>query len=155
MDHYVYILECADGSYYIGVSFDPGMRLQQHTDGLGGSYTRKRRRVKLAFVELHDSEQAALQRERQLKRWTRQKKAALIAGNSMLTPPCAARRHSWPRKCRYRTGHDTAPRVAGTSRTEATTSRSSSQQVMLYPSALRNFQEISNVSDTTHALPIS
>jgi len=80
MDHYVYILECADGSYYIGVSFDPGMRLQRHNDGLGGSYTKKRRPVKLVFSERHDSEQAALLRERQLKRWTRQKKAALIAG---------------------------------------------------------------------------
>jgi putative endonuclease len=81
MPYYVYILECADGSYYVGTSFDPDLRLEQHNEGRGGAYTVKRLPVKMRYVEEHVSEPVAVQRERQIKRWTRDKKSALIAGN--------------------------------------------------------------------------
>jgi len=79
--YFVYILECAGGSFYVGRTWDPGLRLQQHNDGLGGAYTVKRRPVTLAYLEEYDSEPAAIGRERQLKNWTHDRKAALISGD--------------------------------------------------------------------------
>ena len=67
---YVYILRCADGA-----------RLSQHLNGFASSFTAKRLPVELVYVEEADSSRAAVTRERQLKRWTRAKKEALIEGN--------------------------------------------------------------------------
>jgi len=82
--HFVYILRCADDSLYIGETRDVRRRLDQHADGSACAFTRHRRPVTLAHAEEHPTRLAALQRERQLKRWTRAKEEALIVGDLQL-----------------------------------------------------------------------
>lgn len=81
MAWFVYILRCRDRSYYVGHTEDVPARVQCHQDGRGAAWTAARRPVLLVFQEQHPSETAAVARERQIKRWSRQKKEALIAGN--------------------------------------------------------------------------
>ena len=78
---YTYILRCSDGSFYIGHSNDPDSRERRHNEGRGGAYTLQRRPVKLVYVESFGTLSEAIGRERQLKRWTRKKKEALIDGD--------------------------------------------------------------------------
>jgi predicted GIY-YIG superfamily endonuclease len=78
---FVYILRCADDSFYVGETGDVPLRVGEHNRGCAAAHTRKRRPVQLAYVERHPSRAICLTRERQLKRWTRQKKEALIAGD--------------------------------------------------------------------------
>jgi putative endonuclease len=77
----VYILRCADKSFYVGHTRNISNRLKAHKDGLGASYTSVRRPVTLAYTETHETRLEAVRRERQLKRWTREKKEALIRGD--------------------------------------------------------------------------
>lgn len=77
----VYILRCADASLYIGETSNLESRLRKHHKGSACSFTANRRPVLLAYSETHTTHDAALKRERQLKRWTRAKKEALIAGD--------------------------------------------------------------------------
>jgi putative endonuclease len=77
---FCYILRCADGSFYIGHTFDLGTRLNQHQCGRGSPYTACRRPIAMIYAEEHASIDDARRRERQLKRWSRVKKEALIAG---------------------------------------------------------------------------
>jgi predicted GIY-YIG superfamily endonuclease len=79
--HFVYILRCADGLVYIGVTADLAIRLALHQAGEASGFTRRRRPVSLVYAEEWPTRIAACHRERQLKRWTRAKKEALIAGN--------------------------------------------------------------------------
>ncbi|HSE91163.1 MAG TPA: GIY-YIG nuclease family protein [Candidatus Binatia bacterium] len=79
--YYVYILRCADDSFYVGSAQDLDSRVKAHNDGQGAAYTFKHRPVQLVYSEAFESETAAVSRERQLKRWGHEKKAALIAGN--------------------------------------------------------------------------
>jgi predicted GIY-YIG superfamily endonuclease len=81
MSFHVYILLCADASYYIGHTDDLETRIADHTCGGISVYTRKRRPVTLAFSESFATREEALARERQLKGWSRAKKEALIKGN--------------------------------------------------------------------------
>ena len=73
-----------DNTFYVGHTDDVASRLHWHRHGLAANHTALRLPVDLAHTEELPSMQAALQRERQLKRWSADKKAALIAGN--LTP---------------------------------------------------------------------
>jgi predicted GIY-YIG superfamily endonuclease len=77
MQFWMYILTCADGSYYVGHTDDLEKRLAAHLDGSVGGYTAGRRPVTLAYAEVFDSRDEAFQRERQIKGWSRAKKAAL------------------------------------------------------------------------------
>lgn len=83
MPYVVYILKCADGSYYTGSTDDIKKRLWQHEQGIEpSSYTYSRRPVKLMWA----SEETkyyydALRWERQIKGWSRAKKEALIRGD--------------------------------------------------------------------------
>jgi len=47
MVHYVYILRCADGTFYVGSSIDPQSRGKMHNEGRGAAYTYKHRPVTL------------------------------------------------------------------------------------------------------------
>jgi putative endonuclease len=78
MPNHCYILECADGSYYTGSTRDLELRLQQHQNGEGANHTKKRLPVKLVYVEEFDRIDEAFCREKQIQRWTRAKKEALI-----------------------------------------------------------------------------
>lgn len=76
----VYILQCADGSLYVGSTSDLESRLQRHNEGRGCHYTTFRRPVVLVYSEELSTLTAALRREKQIKRWTAAKKHALIDG---------------------------------------------------------------------------
>ena len=78
---YVYILRCADGSLYVGSTCNLTERIFWHNEGRGSRFTASRRPVVLAFSEPHATMRSAARRERQIKRWTRGKKEALLAGD--------------------------------------------------------------------------
>ena len=79
---YVYILKCNDSSYYTGVTNNLERRLAEHESGMNeGSYTSKRRPVQLMFFEKFPTPMAAIRFEKQVKRWSRAKKEALIERN--------------------------------------------------------------------------
>jgi putative endonuclease len=75
---FVYILQCADGSYYTGWTTDLERRVAAHNAGRGSRYTRARRPVKLVYWEEHPDRRSAQQRELKLKRLPRACKLALI-----------------------------------------------------------------------------
>jgi putative endonuclease len=89
---FVYILVCADGSYYVGATSDLSTRERIHNEGQGAEHTSSRRPVHLVYSEAHESWPAAREREAQLKRWTRAKKAALIEADGQLLHTLARRR---------------------------------------------------------------
>ena len=78
----VYLLQCADSSFYAGVTTDLARRIQQHNGQLAGGarYTRARRPVALVWFKACDSRSDAQQKEQALRRLSRQQKLALIAG---------------------------------------------------------------------------
>jgi len=76
--HFVYIVRCADGTLYTGYARDPRARVQLHNRGRGARYTSGRRPVSLVYWESFGSIGDALRRERQLKRWRRERKEALL-----------------------------------------------------------------------------
>ena len=80
---FTYMLRCADDTLYVGFTEDLPSRERTHNNGRGSAYTARRRPVKMVYAEEHDSTEAALARERQLKRWTHEKKEALIRGDRM------------------------------------------------------------------------
>jgi putative endonuclease len=81
MKAWLYILRCADGSYYTGSTNNLSLRLAQHQAGEGGAYTSGRLPVQLVYSQDFPSEHQAFLRERQVKGWSRAKKAALIRGD--------------------------------------------------------------------------
>jgi predicted GIY-YIG superfamily endonuclease len=76
---FVYILRCADGSYYVGKTDDLRTRLTEHESGVAADYTSVRRPVEMVYAEEHSTTRSAKDRELQLKRWSRAKKEALIS----------------------------------------------------------------------------
>jgi putative endonuclease len=82
MSAYLYILRCADGSYYIGSTRTSlEARIAQHDAGEFDGYTARRRPVTLVYDQAFDRITDAIAAERQLKGWTRAKKEALIRGD--------------------------------------------------------------------------
>ena len=79
--YFVYIVECCDGSFYVGLTEDLEARVNVHQCGHGPSYTATRLPVRLMYSESYETLSDAVRRERQLKSWSRAKKAALIAGD--------------------------------------------------------------------------
>ena len=77
----MYILACADGSYYTGSTRDLERRLAEHETGIGPHYTRTRRPLRLVYTETFDRIDDAFRREKQVQGWSRQKKNALIHGH--------------------------------------------------------------------------
>jgi len=78
---FVYLLECADNTYYAGVAPDLDQRLKKHNSGRGAKYTRGRRPVRLAWSQGCGSYAEARALEAQLKGWGREKKRQLVAGS--------------------------------------------------------------------------
>jgi predicted GIY-YIG superfamily endonuclease len=82
MAFWVYILKCADGSYYTGHTDNLETRVGEHETGvIAGCYTHTRRPVTLVFSQSCATREEALAAERQIKGWSRAKKEAMIAGN--------------------------------------------------------------------------
>jgi len=78
-----YILQCADGSFYVGHTSEMKKRLTRHNNGEGSVYTKIRRPVSLIYCEVYEDTNLAIQRECQLKGWSRKKKLALIKNIKM------------------------------------------------------------------------
>ena len=76
----MYILECADGSYYTGCTNNLELRFAQHQAGEGANHTKKRLPVKLLYFEEFQRIDEAFYREKQVQGWSRKKKEAIIAG---------------------------------------------------------------------------
>ena len=83
---FVYILRCADGTLYTGITKDLARRTQQHNAGTASRYTRSRRPVKLVYQEPQRGQSLALKREAAIKKLTRRQKLALIPGANEGTP---------------------------------------------------------------------
>ncbi len=93
--YFVYILRCRDGRYYTGVTNNVEKRFYEHQNGLIAScYTRGRRPVKLVAVEEFDKIIDAIDKEKQIKGWTRKKKQALINNNYGALPKLSMNRQS-------------------------------------------------------------
>jgi predicted GIY-YIG superfamily endonuclease len=78
---FVYILRGADNSLYVGEMNELDSRLAKHDEGSASFFTARRRPVALVYTETRLTRDDALKREKQIKRWTRAKKEALIAGD--------------------------------------------------------------------------
>ena len=74
----VYILHCADGTLYTGITNDLKKRLAAHNSGTGAKYTRGRVPVKLAYKETCETRGAALKREAEIKKMSRDDKLGLL-----------------------------------------------------------------------------
>ncbi len=83
MRFWVYILRCADGTYYTGHTDDLDRRIAQHQSGEIPGYTHDRRPVELMFSETFAERIDALEREHQVKDWSRKKKEALFNSDFM------------------------------------------------------------------------
>ena len=86
---WMYILKCADGSYYTGSTNNLELRIAQHKAGEGGNHTKKRLPVKLVYYEEYENVADAFYREKQVQGWSRKKKEALINGMPELLPKLA------------------------------------------------------------------
>ena len=77
---FCYMVECRDGSFYVGSAKDPVERTKRHNWGVGARHTAARRPVRLVWQEEHASELLARGREAEIKRWGRLRKLRLVAG---------------------------------------------------------------------------
>ncbi|QPV61832.1 GIY-YIG nuclease family protein [Halosimplex litoreum] len=78
-DHFVYLLRCADDTFYTGYTTDVERRVREHDEGTGAKYTRGRTPVELVHVEGFDSKSAAMSREYEIKDGSRAAKERLVA----------------------------------------------------------------------------
>ena len=78
MPWYTYIVECSDGSYYVGITNDVSSRIAEHNAGKGASWTKLRRPVRLRFAQSFPNKSEARKREIELKGWRREKKETLF-----------------------------------------------------------------------------
>ncbi len=77
--YFVYILECSDGLFYVGVTNNLDKRFDEHLQGIDSTcFTFKRRPVILKYFEIFIDIKQAISREKQLKGWSRKKKIALM-----------------------------------------------------------------------------
>ena len=78
---WVYILRCADGSYYTGHTDNLESRISQHQAGEYAGYTATRHPLELAWLQEFVTREEALSTERQIKGWSRKKKEAMMRGD--------------------------------------------------------------------------
>lgn len=82
MVYTTYILQCANGQYYIGSTDNIEMRMKEHETGQDGAlFSKAHRPVKCVFMQEFATREEAYAREKQLKGWSRAKKEALINGD--------------------------------------------------------------------------
>ncbi len=80
MKGYAYILRCSDDRLYVGSTNNLNKRIKEHLSGTGSNFTKIRLPVELVLVEEFKRVDQAFYREKQIQRWTRAKKEALILG---------------------------------------------------------------------------
>ena len=78
---YTYILQCSDKSYYAGHTNNLSERVNRHNAGRAALWTACRLPVKLIYNEALETEEQAVNRERQIKKWSRAKKQALLTAD--------------------------------------------------------------------------
>ena len=88
------MLQCADGSYYLGHTDDLQKRLAEHEEGGKCAYSETRRPVQLPWSQEFASRAEALAAELQIKRWSRAKKRALVRGD-LAALHGAAKKKDW------------------------------------------------------------
>src|SRR5215813_3567360 len=79
---WVYIVSSVSGTLYIGVTDDIDRRGREHKEGLIEGFSKKYKCTRLVYYESFDDVRKAIGREKQLKRWRREKKIALIEGTN-------------------------------------------------------------------------
>jgi len=90
---YVYILKCADGTFYTGITSNLTKRIESHQSGAyKGSYTSRRRPVELVFYCEFTDPNMAIDSEKQIKKWSAAKKRALIDGEFEKLPNLAKKK---------------------------------------------------------------
>ena len=85
MGNYVYILECADGTWYTGWTNDLERRVKTHNSGQGAKYTRSRLPVRLIYSEEYETAVEAQRREYAIKQMTRRRKEILVKKPERMT----------------------------------------------------------------------
>ena len=100
MGIYVYMLRCADGSYYVGSATGESLaiRVDQHNAGAYKGYTFSRRPVVLVWSEHFERITDGIAAERQLKGWSRAKKEALLRSDWAKMNELASRRGGLPKQ---------------------------------------------------------
>lgn len=98
MKGYLYILECADSSYYVGSTTDLDLRLLQHQNGEGSNHTKKHLPVRLVYYEEFQRIDEAFRKEKQVQKWSRKKKEALIKGEFDKLPELARNYTQFPKR---------------------------------------------------------
>jgi predicted GIY-YIG superfamily endonuclease len=88
---WVYLLRCADGSYYTGSTRNLNGRLEQHASGLGSVYTSSRLPIELVWCQEYESVADAYAIEKKIQGWSRVKREALIEGRFDLLPGLSQR----------------------------------------------------------------
>ena len=78
---YMYILLCGNGSFYTGSTINLKKRLEEHQQGIGSNHTKRYQPVELVYYETFERIDQAFEREKQVQRWSHDKKEALINGN--------------------------------------------------------------------------
>lgn len=79
--HYVYMLQCRDGTFYIGYTPDLERRLTMHEKGKGAKYTRGRGPFRLVYKRAFPTKKEAMQAEYMMKKLGRKEKKALVDGD--------------------------------------------------------------------------
>lgn len=80
--NFTYILLCEGNNLYTGSTKDIRRRFEQHISGNGANFTRKHPPLRIVYLELHERIDHAFYREKQIQRWSRSKKEALIRGDT-------------------------------------------------------------------------
>ena len=78
-DYYVYIMTNNSGTLYVGVTNNLERRAAEHRQGTGEGFTAKYKMTRLVYYEVTSDVRSALEREKEIKRWVRRRKIALIA----------------------------------------------------------------------------
>ena len=88
--YYVYILKCSDNTYYTGITSNLDKRVKEHERGKHkDSYTYRRRPLALVFYAEFTNVEMAITTEKQIKKWSKAKKEALINGDYEKLPNLA------------------------------------------------------------------
>lgn len=82
-DHFVYIVECDDGTFYTGYTTDVERRVEEHNAGVGARYTRGRTPVEVIYTEAYASKSEAMSREYAIKQLRRRQKERLVDGGTV------------------------------------------------------------------------
>jgi len=80
MKYFIYIVECADGTFYTGFTINIEKRVKKHNSKNGAKYVRTRLPVRLIYNEEFETRIDAMRREVEIKKWSRERKMRLING---------------------------------------------------------------------------